>query len=177
MTGVILSVAMALVLGSLEPASAVDEWSVRGRVSVRACTAGRCGNTRDRFEGVRLLLDVDPTCLTNPPRIVTVCGAYRLVRGGPGCRQGTVTPDEVGIVVARRRRLVFEPTNLDELVAALRACVPDGSFELHSYQHTFRPRRLGNRATGGATLRFTLTLRDRVLLIRSHAGYRATPLE
>lgn len=159
------------------PATAADEWKLTGGVTVRVCVTGQCAKSQERFAAT-LLLDVDEVlCQSAPPRVRTPCGAYRVVRGGEACRPGSVTPDEVGVVVAYRRRWLFEPTNLDEISAALRGCVPGGGFELRGYRHRFRLRGSGRklRGTGSATLLLRLTLRERVLDVRSRAAYRARP--
>lgn len=172
-----VTVILLAVAAGWSPALAVEEWQLAGGVTVRACVAERCGRSREPFTA-RLLLDVDEVrCRAAPPRVPTPCGAYRVVRGGQGCRPGTVTPDEVGIVVVRRRRWRLEPTNMDEIVAALRRCVPGRSLVVEGYSHAFNLRRTFRKvkATGHATLRFTLHLGGRVLDVRSRAAYRATP--
>lgn len=169
-------VVLTALLEPCQPGFALEQdWQFRGTATVSACAGGRCGTHGERFEG-RLILDVDePLCRAGSRRQPMPCGTYRVVRGGPGCLPGALTPDEVGIVVghSRNRAWTLEPTNLDEIVAALRECAPGGSLAVLGYRHTLQKRATRRlRVTGSARLRLRLTLRGRVLDVRSRATYR-----
>lgn len=85
-------------------------------------------------------------------------GTYRIPSGQlAACPSGSTTafPDEEGTVRTRRRKVVFEPANLDALFAAAAECVGE--------TNPFRKYRARvKRSRDGTTFRGTATLRGRV---------------
>jgi hypothetical protein len=80
-------------------------------------------------------------------------GTYR-VPSGPfaECPAGRTIPDEVGIVIPnRQRRLVLEPENMDELLAAVATCIGEVN-PFRRYRAHVRLSRDGATLDGKATV-------------------------
>jgi hypothetical protein len=118
------------------PTSCARVWDVQGRAGVNACTGGRCGRHRERFSGQLVVEFFDFACGASE----APCGRYRIPGvHRPSRRRCPPIPDEVGLIFRRQNnRWMLAPSNLKDVVAAVNACLPNGSLEVLDYSHQIR---------------------------------------
>ena len=108
-----LSLAVGVLLASPEPAHAqIGTWNAEGRVKAIACLGNECASDSKQLSGTATILED---------------GTYRSPNLGGGCL-GEV-PDEEGVWrLEGQNRIVFETTNIDDIVDAVLACYPGVGF-------------------------------------------------
>jgi hypothetical protein len=137
----------------------VGTWNVEGRVTAVACLAGQCASQSQRVSGTSTLEEN---------------GTYRSPNPGGGCL-GDV-PDEVGTwQLEEHNRIVFEPTNVDEIIAAIEICYPGLSFEFRDYRNKGKLKRGGQLLKGKARLRGRVSIAGRRVAAKAVMRWKGTP--
>jgi len=137
----------------------VGTWNVEARVTAVACLGDQCASQSERVSGTSTLEED---------------GTYRSPNPGGGCL-GAV-PDEVGTWrLEERNRIVFEPTNVDEIVDAIELCYPGVSFEFRDYRNTGKVKRGGQLLKGKAKLRGRVVVDGRRFAAKAVMRWKGTP--
>jgi hypothetical protein len=154
------AVAITAVLFLGERADAqVGTWNVEGKVKILACIGDQCVADSEEVAGVSIL---------------NGDGTYSAPNLGGGCL-GDV-PDEMGLWrLEGHNRIVFEATNVDDIIDATLACFPDVSFELKDYGNRGKLKKQGQLMKGKSRLRGFVTVQGQRVAARAVLRWKATP--
>jgi len=156
-----LSLAVGVLLASPEPAHAqIGTWNAEGRVKAIACLGNECASDSQQLSGTATILED---------------GTYRSPNLGGGCL-GEV-PDEEGVWrLEGHNRIVFETTNIDDIVDAVLACYPGVGFELRDYTNRAKLKQNGQLLKGKAKLRARVTVQGQHVAAKAIWKWTGTPV-
>ena len=156
----LLGLALGTLLVGAELAHAqVGTWNVEGRVKAIACLGDQCGSDSQQLSGTGTIFED---------------GTYSSPNLGAGCL-GAV-PDEQGLWhLEGHNRIVFEPTNVDDIVDAVLACYPGVGFELRDYTNRAKLKQGGQLMKGKAKLRARVTVEGQHVAAKAIWKWTGTP--
>jgi hypothetical protein len=137
----------------------IGTWDIHGEGRVTACLDDNCVSRRTPDLAGLLLVNSD--------------GTYTSPNLGESC-VGDVS-DEVGTWSLVRRRIRFEPTNLDEIVDSVAACFDGRSVDISGYRNKAKLKDAGQLLKGSMKLRGSVRVRGRRVAVSGIVSWRGMP--
>ncbi len=150
---------VAVLLGTGQAHAQVGTWNVEGRVKVLACVGNQCVADSDRLFGTSTLNED---------------GTYQSPNLGAGCL-GDVPYETGQWRLEGHNRIVFESTNVEDIVAAVLACFPEVAFQIHDYISRGKLKKGGQLIKGKSRLRGRVFVDGQTVAAKAVLRWTATP--
>ena len=141
----------------------VGTWQVAtGKPKAVACLGDLCESRKGQRATGILIIEAD--------------GTYRSPSVGAGCVGGRLVPDEVGLWRLKgRKKLVFQATNLNEIVDAVETCFDGATVNVRRYDNRAKIKRGGQLLKGVTKLRGRVRVQGRNISVKLIMRWKGTP--